>query len=206
MTTCAECLATLATDPVSSIPPGSDLALHSAVCPDCARTLEELRYAERQLRTGLASSTPSRDYVQAAMGPLDPWERLNRKRIGRRIRFALFLLTACFVGGLVLSRRVLSRSTGPSQPPDGVMMETIALNCLTPSQASELVTPYLRSSGSAVYSQRELGTITIRGIRDEFIAAKTEIERFDSPDRCSIPATPLPLPSTNPAGETPGKD
>jgi hypothetical protein len=190
MTTCAQCLARLATESVATVSSDSQLAVHTAVCPDCARTLEDLRYAERYLGNGMASMTTSRDYVAAATGPLDPSERLHRKRIARRIRFALFALA----GGVVVAGLELTRSTTPSPHPDSIRMETIPLGCLTPRQASELVTPYLRSNGSAVYTQDELRTVTIRGRLEEFNAAKAEIARFDA--LCKLPVAPS---STTPA-------
>jgi hypothetical protein len=72
-------------------------------------------------------------------------------------------------------------------PPGTISMETISLSCLSPQQASELVTPYLRSHGSAVYLAPAIHAITIRGRSDEFANAKRELIRRDIPSSCSLP-------------------
>ena len=83
-----------------------------------------------------------------------------------------------------------------------VITRTIVMRCGSPDDAMEIVTPYLRSHGSAVYKATNAKVITIRGIKSEVAEAISQIDALDA-RFCALPA---PAPSVSQPGGTPGKD
>ena len=57
---------------------------------------------------------------------------------------------------------------------------TIALQCLSPTQAGDLISPYVRSSGSAYYpGEGGLDVITVRATPKELQEVKRMVGQFD---------------------------
>jgi len=189
MTTCSECLQTMATSRISEIRPGTPIAVHCSICGNCATVLREVAFAEQQLANSMADLRPQDSVEELTRAALVGSERMRRKRIGRWVRGGLAVAACAVLFGAFMAFRTVNDSE-----PEGITMDTMRLTCLTAQQAAELATPYLRSSGSAIYRADDLGTITIRGQRKEFLAARAAIERFDAPDQCTLPP-PSPAPS-----------
>ncbi|MEO8194124.1 MAG: hypothetical protein ABI681_09740 [Gemmatimonadales bacterium] len=199
MTTCEECLSALSTAKLSDINPGSAIAVHCYTCPQCNRVAEEVRYAEYRLAASLNEEAPSAEGRNLAAYAILESERLRRRRIARWIRGGLAVVAMGLFGAAMETMR---EDDNPMKTQD-LVIETLELRCLPPQAALDLVTPYLRSHGTAVYRADDVHAITLRGKSSEVAAAKLELERFDTPDRCRIPATG-PAPAT--ADGTPGKD
>jgi hypothetical protein len=59
--------------------------------------------------------------------------------------------------------------------------ETIALSCLSPQQAADLINPYIRLRGSAYWvPSKEIPAITIRAGADELAKARELIREFEN--------------------------
>ena len=199
MTTCSETLNALSSARVSDISPGSTIALHCATCPQCMRVADEVRYAEYRLAASLNEARPGFRSEEVAIAAMEGSEFRRRRRIGRWVRGALAVV-AMGIFGVVMETRVEDDNSSRK-----LVTETLMLRCLSPSQAAELVTPYLRSSGTAVYKSEDLPTITIRGKPDEVISAKRLIDGIDNTGACArLPGSTAPAPATSDA--KPGKD
>jgi len=182
MTQCSECLEALSTASLADIRPGTAIALHTATCYGCAAALEELTFAERRLEEALARVQDVRSPRDLAIAALAGSERRRRKRLARLWRGGLALAALMVVWAFMLFRRTVP----DGEPVPNTMVSSITLTCLTPSQASELATPYLRSDGSGVFRSDELKTVTIRGNVDEFVAARNAIARFEELATCPL--------------------
>lgn len=197
MTTCAECLSALSTARVADIHPQSAIALHCYSCPECNRTAEEISYAEYRLAAGLSEASSSRTASEVGGMALFESERLRRRRIARFIRGGL-AVGAAGVFAALIALRVETPPTAGGE----LLTETIPLRCISARHATELVTPYLRSDGTAVYRSDDLRTITIRGRPAELAGAKSVIDWIDRTGACKTRATTPPASS----GGTPDKD
>ena len=183
--------------------PGSAVALHCATCPVCTRVADEVRYAEYRLSASLNDLPPRISSQEVAVAAIDGSERLRRQRVGRWIRVVL--------GAAALAVFAVFWETARNAREDrNLLTETITLRCVSASQAAQLVTPYLRANGSAVYHADELRTITIRGTSEQMASAKMVIDEIEG-GICKIPSASTPGPVTlTPSPTTsvakPGKD
>lgn len=198
MTRCAECLTELSSARLADIGPGSSVAVHCAICPDCRRVAEEVRYAEYRLAASLNEQPPATPPILVAQGALVGSERVRRRRIGGWIRGGL-----AFAGSILLAGAV-EAALERRQPKTDITMETVELRCLSTEAATDLATPYLRSSGSAIYKADGAHAITVRGKTSEVVAALAQVQYFDEPATCALLPGPVSPPS-NSSG-IPGKD
>jgi hypothetical protein len=85
--------------------------------------------------------------------------------------------------------------------------ETIQLSCLSPEQAGDIISPYVRSHGSTFYLPSSgISAITVRGTMKELRKSQELISEFenDPSAACHLPpsigrnATPPPRPSVIP--------
>jgi hypothetical protein len=59
--------------------------------------------------------------------------------------------------------------------------ETIQLTCLSPKQAGDIISPYMRSHGSAYYIPTSgLSAITVRGTADELAKSRNLLSDFET--------------------------
>jgi hypothetical protein len=181
MTTCAQCLQALSTMSLTEARPGSAVADHCATCPRCASVIEETSYAERRLSGALAEARSSYTPEDLSYRVLAESERVRRKEVGRWAR-GLLAAAGCVTFWFFMQNVVVPWTDGANR----TFRETVTLKCLTAEQASEIATPYLRSSGSAIYLEKDVHTITIRGRADEFVRAKAEITGVDSRQHCDL--------------------
>jgi len=197
MTTCAECLSAISTSSLSQLGPGSAVAVHCETCAECSRTAYELRYAEYRLAAALNDMKPRTEPMEIADTAVNDSELLRRKKIGKllRVGLAAALVVTAWVGVDQLGPR-LQRGLGS---PGEIETETMELSCLTPAQASELVTPYLRSNGAAVYLHEQPRAITMRGIHRELEQARSQLIHFEYPPGCSLPASATGSGAANPS-------
>lgn len=134
----------------------------------------------------------TRELVRRAVYTTDPGARVDRQRLAGYIRHFFMSLPprqreVFDLVDLQGHDPIETRRQAGDSPPS-VMTETIQLSCITTEQASELATPYLRSSPSAVYTSDGLRKITLRGRIDEFVAARREIRKAEREGPCSLPA------------------
>lgn len=195
MTSCSECLTELRTVRLAEIRADSPVALHYATCQNCRSVAEDLFYAENRLANALAEvrpySMPETLAAQASEGA----SLVRRRKIAGWLRRGLLAVGAVL---LVVAWEMMRDE--PSTP-QRVFTETMTLECITPTQAQELATAYLRSDGSAIYISEELRTITLRGRPDDVASAKRHIEDIDASDRCASAPVIVGEPAKAPAGK-----
>ena len=195
MTTCAECLTALSTMRLAEIGEGSPIRQHYSTCPDCSRIAEDLQYAEHRLALALSEMGSSLPPELIARDAITGSERLRRRTMGKWIRIGLGIFAALILGSYVVEQRAVL-------PRREIITRTIVLKCASTDVATEVVTPYLRSHGAAVYGSRNASLITIRGINPEVEAAISQIDQLEARS-CAIPQPTTPV---TPSGETRGKD
>jgi hypothetical protein len=67
--------------------------------------------------------------------------------------------------------------------------ETISLSCLTPEQAGEVISPYVRSHGSTYYvGPPGVAAITVRATPSELSQVRTLLRNFDNSSNASCHA------------------
>lgn len=195
MTSCAECLTSLATTRIADIDRNSALVAHCMTCENCARVASDLRVAEQRLAVTLAELRPQSLSETVASEAILGFERSRRRTTARLFRGALAMLALLILGTFVNEKRA---------PRPALETQTITLKCLSPEAASTVVTPYLRSSGSAVWSISGLHAITIRAVHVELERAISQIDAIQS-QSCGLP-DPGGGSKATPGAEIPGKD
>ena len=188
--------------------------MHYTACPSCRRVADDLLYAENRLAFALSEIAPTSRPEMIAATAISESDFRRRRRIARVVRAVLSTsAVALLVTALVQLR---DRRAGDSR-----ITETVTLSCITAAQAASIASPYLRSDGSSVVIHDEgLSTITLRGVIDEVVAAKINIDEVDASGRCATSVggsgtnapvtsgTPVPdeVAKPNPPDDKQGKD
>lgn len=196
MTTCAECLTALSTMRLAEIGESSPIRQHYATCPNCSRVAQDLQYAEHKLALALSEMGSPFPPEAIAEDAITGSERLRRRTTAKWIRRGLAFLAGLLLTGYVVRERAIN----PGRPE--IITRTIVMRCGSPDDAMEIVTPYLRSNGSAVYKATNAKVITIRGIESEVAEAISQIDALDARS-CALPA---PAPTVTQPDGTPRKD
>lgn len=188
--TCDECLSILATVPVAELDPTSRVRQHGATCADCVRIITLITNGEQDLAFALdnvPSSRPAGHIVEKAM------LMARRRRVRRVVSVALTLIVAVTLW--ITWLRVIAPAMRETAALVGgnLRTETLVLRCLTPDQAGDLISPYVRASGSAYYRARSsLGVITVRATPEELLKVKMLLDQLDGPGARSCPAALQP--------------
>lgn len=191
MTTCTECLEAIATSRLSDLHANPLVQAHCATCAQCSQVAEEVSYAEKRLATTLSELRPGVPSYSVASGALTGAERIRRRAVARWIRRGL----AAFGAFLLATYFVEKRRIQPS-----LETKTIPLMCITSEAATDIVTPYLRASGSAVWSARGLRAITVRGTHAETEKVISLLDAFEQ-RYCNLPDR-----GVTPSDDKQGKD
>jgi hypothetical protein len=70
--------------------------------------------------------------------------------------------------------------------------ETISLQCLSPEQAADIISPYIREAGSTYYLPTSgISAITVRGSPGEIAKARTLINQFEPDAGAACRSTPF---------------
>ena len=171
---CRECLEELATGSLRELTPESAVSRHAANCPDCGPLLTQLRDREYQAATILNNLPPMSNPIVVAesAGTL-----ARRRRLGGVVVTLMSIalgLTIWFAADTMIS------DFGHSQFHDNLRTETISLSCLTPEQAGEVISPYVRSNGSTYYvGPPGVAAITVRATPSELSQVRTLLNDFD---------------------------
>jgi hypothetical protein len=177
--TCQQCLAELATGSLRDLQPESAVMQHCATCPDCAPLATQLRDREYNAATILNNLPPMSNPIAIAetAGLVS-----QRRRVGKVV---VFLSGAALVATIVTSIFVTDlgrRAVGANAP--ALFTETISLTCLSPEQAGDIISPYLRSPGSLYYTSRHgIPVITVRGTEAQIAKSKHLISEFEADPR-----------------------
>ena len=186
MITCAECLSAVLVADRAGLEPNSTVGEHCATCENCRSVVTEVR--DRELRVAAML-----DDVRMSSAPsviADEAMRAERRETAHYWRMGLFIaFVTTLAFGVVKELRPVLLRTGVISTPEPVVTATLPLKCITPEQAMNLATPYLRSS-AAIYTAPGIPAVTIRGKRREFAQARKAIEEFDV--ACQLPTQPKP--------------
>jgi hypothetical protein len=196
MTSCAECLTSLATTRLADFNRESVLVAHCSQCAACAAALSDFQLAERRLALTLSELRPLPPSITVASEAIAGSEKLRRRTAARIFRSALAII------GLVLLGSYVREEIWIKQWPV-IITEIVQLQCMSTDDATALVTPFLRSDGASVYSVPGARAITIRGAESEATRAIFELKTFES-KYCLLPAPPGA--DVKPADAGPGKD
>jgi hypothetical protein len=184
---CQECLTELATGSLRELSPQSAVMQHCAACPECGPLATALRDREYHAATILNNLPPiSNPVAMAETAALVS----RRRRLGK---IAVFLTGGALIATIWIS--LFATKVGRNlviRDRPSLTTETLELSCLSPQQAEDLVTPYLRSPGSMVrISSSGLALITLRGTSDEVVRSAMVIREFENNARAACRYTPF---------------
>lgn len=184
---CEEYLLMIETASVGEIEQSTRIREHAASCEDCTRVIRLIAESEHDLAAALddvSSSVPASQTAESAI------LIAKRRKAGRLFAgglLVLFAIAAWFTWVLVIAPGI--RATVESAAPN-LHTETIPLQCLLPKQAGDLISPYVRSNGSAYYlAKPPMQVITVRATPEELRKVKTLLGQFDKPGAtgCTVP-------------------
>ena len=177
---CQECLDELSTMSLREIPADSPIMQHCVTCADCARLTTRLRDREYDAANVLNNFPP-------LSSPLSVAETATALSKRRRAGHYVVMLSG-IAGGIIIwivaatmIIPAMSRTGIVAGPSMSVLRtETIALRCLSPQQAADIINPYVRSHGSTYYMPTSgISAITVRGTADELARSRDLIRDFE---------------------------
>jgi hypothetical protein len=176
--------------------PESAVMQHCATCPDCARVTTMLRDKEYETATVLNSLPPMTNPLTVAETAVRTAQRRRVGRVAVMISGAALVVTLWIVAATIvipaLNRGDLARYPVVAGEMQGLRTETIPLSCLSPAQAGDIISPYVRARGSTYYVPSSgISAITVRGTRAELAKSRTLIRDFESDPSaaCRLPMT-----------------
>jgi hypothetical protein len=175
--TCEDCLSALATESLREIGPDSPVMQHCATCPECARLTTMLRdreYETATLLNGLPPMSNPLTVAEAAIGTA------RRRRFGQVAVMAsgAALIVTIWISAATTIIPALNRAD--ARILSTLRTETMQLTCLSPKQAGDIISPYVRSNGSAYYLPSSgISAITVRGTLGELEKSRNLIREFE---------------------------
>ena len=182
---CNECLEELATGSLRELTPDSEVSRHAASCRDCGPLLTQLRDREYTAATILNTLPPLSNPISVA----ETAGQLSRRRRTGRV---VVTLTAIALGiSIWFAADTLVPDFGRLGENPGLRTETIPLSCLTPSQAAELINPYVRANHSTYYiAPTGIAAITVRTTEPELRQVREVLRNFDTGRNGTCHTTP----------------
>ncbi len=177
---CQECLAELSTASLREMQSDSPVMQHCASCADCASLTTRLREMEYHTASALNNLLPLTSPVSLA----ETSATLSRRRRVGRLVVTLSGIIGAFIVAVVASTMLVPKTiwngiTGPVAS-SAVRTETITLTCLSPEQAGEIISPYVRSQGSVYYTPTlGLSVITVRGTEREIQRSRDLLQELE---------------------------
>jgi len=190
--TCEQCLSELATGSLRELPSDSAVMQHCATCPDCSRLTTLLRDREYEAATVLNNLPPMSNPIAVAEASV---LTAHRRRVGgvvvmlsgAALVVTIWLALANTVIPAMNSSEMGARKT--------LRTETISLQCLSPKQAADVISPYIREAGSTYYLPTSgISAITVRGSPGEIAKARSLIEQFEPDAGAACRVSPADLP------------
>ncbi len=176
--TCETCLDTISTAPLAEILADGPATQHWKTCENCSRVVGLLTAGERDLAAMLAQTLTRMAVSETAETALATAER---RRVGKFLSgvFAVVLAVTIWITWvrvIVPGMQATAEIAASRQ-----QTQTLTLKCLSPEQAGELVSPYVRSNGSAYYLPKPpIMAITVRATPEELRTVSSLLGRFDS--------------------------
>jgi hypothetical protein len=176
--TCAETLAALSTASLRDIPPDSPVMQHCAECPECSRITTMVRAQEYEAATLLNNLPPMSDPIAVAGQSVVSSRRRKAGKIAVVLTGAALVATTWIAAWLTI---IPALNDADSRHASSLRTETIQLSCLSPQQAGDIISPYVRSHGSTFYvPSTGIRAITVRGNVYEISNAREIIGQFES--------------------------
>jgi hypothetical protein len=191
---CNECLAALETESLREMTSDSPVLQHCATCPDCARLTTMLRDKEYEAATALNTLPPMSNPLTVAEYAVST---AKRRRVGRVV-VMLSGVAGAFIIWIVGATMVVPAMHRAGMLPDnpsaaaGAVTETMQLSCLSPQQAGDIITPYIRSArGRIAIPTSGISAITVTGTPGELAKSRNLILEFekDPSAACRAPMT-----------------
>jgi len=180
--TCEDYLSMLETLPVEELAYGAARD-HAAQCHDCNRVTRVVAARERNMTLAYAEAYPSASAVTVAERAI---VTSRRRRVAFYVRAALGATAVVALFGMIMMRRVVP---APSRT---LVQETFNLQCLSPDQAAEMLRQKIpHAPGLSISARPPLGVLHIEGSPVEVAAARSVLDRFDTPARsqCGVELT-----------------
>jgi hypothetical protein len=190
--TCEECLSELATGSLRELPSDSAVMQHCATCPDCSRLTTLLRDREYEAATVLNNLPPMSNPIAVAEASV---LTAHRRRVGGVVVMlsgAALVVTIWLALANIVIPAMNSSEMGARKT---LRTETISLQCLSPQQAADVISPYIREPGSTFYLPTSgISAITVRGSPGEIAKARSLIEQFEPDAGAACRVSPADLP------------
>ncbi|HJQ52582.1 MAG TPA: hypothetical protein VJ825_01950 [Gemmatimonadaceae bacterium] len=160
--------------------PDSPVMQHCATCADCASLTTRLRAMEYDTASTLNHLLPLTSPISLA----ETSATLSRRRRVGRLVVTLSGIIGAIIVAVVASTMLIPQTiwngiTGPVAS-SALRTETITLTCLSPEQAGEIISPYVRSHGSVYYTPRlGLSVITVRGTEREIQRSRALLDELE---------------------------
>ncbi|MEO8579551.1 MAG: hypothetical protein ABI469_04830 [Gemmatimonadales bacterium] len=181
---CRECLVALETGSLRDLTADSAVMRHCARCPDCGPLATLLRDREYNAANLLNSLPPMSNPVTLAE---DAMRISQRRRLGR---VAVMVSGAALVATIwIAAATIFIPMMSAGDRVSTLHTETIALSCLSPQQAGDIISPYVRARGSTYYVPSSgISAITVRGLPTELAKSRDLIRAFESDPNASCRA------------------
>jgi hypothetical protein len=186
---CSEVLSALSTESLRDMPADSPVMLHCVECPECARVTTLVREREYEAASVLNGLPPMSDPVGLAEQAVVTSRRRRVGRIGVVITGAALVATI-WIASWIIFIPAMNRADEVND--SALRTETMQLSCLSPRQAADIISPYVRSHGSSYYIPTTgIAAITVRGNAREVSTARQLIGEFeeDPSAACRISTT-----------------
>ena len=187
---CQTCLATVSTAPLAEILTDEVTRAHWEECENCSRVVSLITSGERDLAAVLAHTVTRTPVTQTAETAIASSKRRRAKRVLSGVATILLAGGAWIIWAQVIVPGMRATADISARRQE---TETLDLECLSPEQAGELISPYVRSDGSAYYLVRApIQAITVRATPNELKTVHSVLERFDNAAAASCTVNILP--------------
>jgi len=196
--TCEECLSALETESLREMTADSAVMQHCATCPDCARVTTMVRDKEYETATVLNGLPPMSNPLTVAE---TAGQTAQRRRVGGVVVMLSAIAGAIIIwivsATMIVPTLFRTGVIGSGPPPGGLRTETIQLSCLSPAQAADIISPYVRGHGSTWNVPNSgMSFITVRGTPDELAKSRDLITKFERDPNAACRATATRLRNT----------
>jgi hypothetical protein len=191
--TCAETLSALSMASLRDMASDSPIMQHCAECAECSRVTTMVRQQEYEAANVLNGLPPMSDPAALAEQAVVSSARRRTGRIAVMFTGAALVATIWIASWLTI---IPALNNADARHASNLRTETIQLSCMSPQQAGEIISPYIRSHGSMFYVPKSgIRAITVRGSMSEIHQARDVIADFEND-----PAAACRLPPGTPAG------
>jgi hypothetical protein len=191
MMTCEQCLSELTTGSLRQMSADSPVMLHCASCPECSHLTTLLRDREYNAANVLNNLPPMSNPISLAETSV---RTAQRRRVGRVVVMlsgAALVVTIWLALANTIIPAMNSSEMGARKT---LRTETISLQCLSPKQAADVISPYIREAGSTYYLPTSgISAITVRGSPGEIAKARSLIDQFEPDAGAACRVSPADL-------------